>query len=88
MKEEKIGFVSNYFSKISVAAVEITEGILLLTRLENASPELKPICSGNVLYKAQGLLSPTFDPAWLLRPRPPGSCSDTSHKRNSRRGPE
>ena len=26
MKEEKIGFVSNYFSKISVAAVEITSG--------------------------------------------------------------
>ncbi len=28
MKEEKIGFVSNYFSKISVAAVEITDGTL------------------------------------------------------------
>ncbi len=26
MGEEKIGFVSNYFSKISVAAVEITNG--------------------------------------------------------------
>ena len=26
MKEEKIGFVSNYFSKISVAAVELTDG--------------------------------------------------------------
>ena len=26
MEEEKIGFVSNYFSKISVAAVEITNG--------------------------------------------------------------
>ena len=26
MKEEKIGFVSNYFSKISVAAVEIEDG--------------------------------------------------------------
>jgi len=26
MKEGKIGFVSNYFSKISVAAVEITDG--------------------------------------------------------------
>ena len=26
MKEEKIGIVSNYFSKISVAAVEITDG--------------------------------------------------------------
>jgi putative protease len=26
MEEKKIGFVSNYFSKISVAAVEITEG--------------------------------------------------------------
>ena len=26
MKEEEIGFVANYFSKISVAAVEITEG--------------------------------------------------------------
>ncbi len=26
MKEEKIGIVSNYFSKISVAAVELTEG--------------------------------------------------------------
>jgi translation initiation factor IF-2 len=26
MKEEKIGVVSNYFSKISVAAVEIKEG--------------------------------------------------------------
>ncbi len=25
MEEEKIGFVSNYFSKISVAAVEITD---------------------------------------------------------------
>ena len=28
MKEEKIGFVSNYFSKISVAAVDITDGKL------------------------------------------------------------
>ena len=28
MEEEKIGFVSNYFSKISVAAVEITNGTL------------------------------------------------------------
>ena len=26
MEEEKIGFVSSYFSKISVAAVEITDG--------------------------------------------------------------
>ena len=26
MEQEKIGFVSNYFSKISVAAVEITGG--------------------------------------------------------------
>ena len=26
MEEEKIGLVSNYFSKISVAAVEITDG--------------------------------------------------------------
>jgi len=26
MEEEKIGFVSNYFSKISVAAIEITGG--------------------------------------------------------------
>ena len=26
MEEEKIGFVSNYFSRISVAAVEITDG--------------------------------------------------------------
>ncbi len=26
MKEKEIGFVSNYFSKISVAAVEITDG--------------------------------------------------------------
>ncbi len=26
MSEEKVGVVSNYFSKISVAAVEITEG--------------------------------------------------------------
>jgi putative protease len=26
MEEKKIGFVSNYFSKISVAAVEITDG--------------------------------------------------------------
>jgi putative protease len=26
MEEEKIGFISNYFSKISVAAVEITDG--------------------------------------------------------------
>ncbi len=26
MKEKKIGFVSNYFSKISVAAIEITDG--------------------------------------------------------------
>jgi len=30
MKEEKIGFVSNYFSKISVVAVEITGGKLSL----------------------------------------------------------
>jgi len=28
MEEKKIGFVSNYFSKISVAAIEITEGKL------------------------------------------------------------
>lgn len=28
MEEKLIGFVSNYFSKISVAAVEITDGIL------------------------------------------------------------
>jgi putative protease len=28
MEKEKIGFVSNYFSKISVAAVEITDKIL------------------------------------------------------------
>ncbi len=26
MKEKEIGFVSNYFSKLSVAAVEITDG--------------------------------------------------------------
>ncbi len=26
MEEEKIGFVSNYFKKISVAAIEITNG--------------------------------------------------------------
>ena len=26
MEEEKIGFVSHYFSKISVAAIEITDG--------------------------------------------------------------
>ena len=30
MKEEKVGFVSNYFSKISVAAIEITDGTLSL----------------------------------------------------------
>jgi putative protease len=28
MREKKIGFVSNYFSKISVAAIEITDGTL------------------------------------------------------------
>ena len=28
MEKKKIGFVSNYFSKISVAAVEITDGTL------------------------------------------------------------
>ena len=28
MEEEKIGHISNYFSKISVAAVEITDGIV------------------------------------------------------------
>ncbi len=28
MEEEKVGFISNYFSKISVAAVEITDGTL------------------------------------------------------------
>ena len=28
MEEEKIGLVSNYFSKISVAAVEITHGVV------------------------------------------------------------
>jgi putative protease len=26
MEEKKIGFVSNYFSKISIAAIEITDG--------------------------------------------------------------
>jgi putative protease len=26
MEEKKVGFVSNYYSKISVAAIEITEG--------------------------------------------------------------
>ena len=30
MKEGKIGFASNYFSKISVAAVEITDGTVSL----------------------------------------------------------
>ncbi len=30
MEDEKIGFVSNYFSKISVAAVEITHGAVSL----------------------------------------------------------
>jgi len=30
MEEEKIGFVSNYYSKISVAAVEITDGTVSL----------------------------------------------------------
>ncbi len=30
MEEEKIGFVSNYFRKISVAAVEITDGTVSL----------------------------------------------------------
>jgi len=30
MEEEKIGFVSNYYSKISVAAVEITNGTVSL----------------------------------------------------------
>lgn len=30
MEEEKIGFVSNYFGKISVAAVEITNGAISL----------------------------------------------------------
>jgi translation initiation factor IF-2 len=28
MEEEKIGFVSNYFGKISVAAIEITNGVV------------------------------------------------------------
>ncbi len=28
MEEEKVGFISNYFSKISVVAVEITDGTL------------------------------------------------------------
>lgn len=28
MEEQKVGFVSNYFSKISVAAVEITDGTI------------------------------------------------------------
>ena len=30
MKEEKIGFVSNYYSKISVVAVEMTAGTVSL----------------------------------------------------------
>ena len=30
MEEEKIGFVSNYYTKISVAAVEITNGVVSL----------------------------------------------------------
>lgn len=30
MEQEKIGFVSNYYSKISVVAVEITDGTLSL----------------------------------------------------------
>ena len=30
MEEEKIGFVSNYFSKISVAAIEITDQTVFL----------------------------------------------------------
>jgi len=30
MEKEKIGFVSNYYSKISVAAVEITDGTVSL----------------------------------------------------------
>ena len=28
MKEEKVGYVSNFFGKISVAAIEITDGTL------------------------------------------------------------
>ena len=28
MSEEKVGYVSNYFGKISVAAIEITDGTL------------------------------------------------------------
>jgi putative protease len=28
MEEQKVGFVSNYFSKISVVAVEITDGVV------------------------------------------------------------
>jgi len=28
MQEKEIGYVSNYFSKLSVAAIEITDGIL------------------------------------------------------------
>ena len=28
MKEEKVGYVSNYFGKIAVAAIEITDGTL------------------------------------------------------------
>lgn len=28
MKEEKVGYVSNYFGKISVAAIELTDGTL------------------------------------------------------------
>ena len=30
MEKEKIGFVSNYYSKISVAAIEITDGTVSL----------------------------------------------------------
>lgn len=30
MKDEKIGFVSNYYSKISVAAIEMTDGTVSL----------------------------------------------------------
>ena len=54
MKKEKIGFVSNYFSKISVAAVEITDKTLsvgdTLHFFVSISLVIPPLCLYFLLY--------------------------------------
>ena len=58
MEEEKVGFVSNYFSKISVVAVEVTDGYFepLTNRLSEEREGIKIYAlavAGSVLMKGR-----------------------------------